>query len=202
MVAQIEEFRPHLPYTDQFVTVLGNIFSEAECLALIELSEKHGYTPATVTSYDGQQVFKKSYRDSDRVIIDDPERASQLFQRVAPYLPPRFKGGYALAGINERLRFLKYGEGQKFSPHRDGCYERPDGSEISFFTIQLYLNGGPDQLQGGETCFLDREQRIHYSLQPRAGLVLVFDHDMRHEGARVQAGCKYCIRSDVMYRKL
>ncbi len=200
MAAKIEEFRPRLTYTDRFVTVLRNVFSESECQALIELSEKQDYTPATVTR-GGRQILLKYHRDSDRVLINDAESASQLFQRIAPFLPQKLKGGYTLAGINERLRFLRYGERQKFAPHFDGCYESPDGSQISFLTVQLYLNGGPGQLEGGETCFLDDNKQVQYKVEPCAGLVLVFDHLMRHEGASVQGGRKYCIRSDVMYRK-
>ena len=48
-------------------------------------------------------------------------------------------------------RFLRYAPGQYFRPHMDGTYERPDGSETSYLTIQLYLNGG---FEGGQTSFL------------------------------------------------
>ena len=78
-------------------------------------------------------------------------------------------------------------------PHHDGCYMRPDGSEISTLTIQLYLSGGPGQLQGGETCFLDVKEQVQFALQPQPGLVLVFDHQMYHSGNPVQSGRKYCI---------
>lgn len=60
--------------------------------------------------------------------------------------------------LNERMRFLKYEGGEYFrgslsSPllswsftdsctvHEDGVYQTPDGSERSFFTFHLYLNG-------------------------------------------------------------
>ena len=141
----------------------------------------------------------KGHRDSDRVIIDDSGKAAELFQRVGEFLPKTMMG-CPIVGINERLRFLRYDKGQKFSPHCDGEYERPDGSEMSFLTIQLYLNGGPGELAGGETSFLSDDMQVQYRLEPRAGLVLVFDHDMLHEGSPVLSGRKYCIRSDVMYR--
>jgi prolyl 4-hydroxylase len=34
---------------------------------------------------------------------------------------------------------------------------------------------------------------------PEAGLALIFDHDLLHEGAAVLEGQKYVLRSDVMY---
>lgn len=54
----------------------------------------------------------------------------------------------------------------------------------------VYLN---DSAEGGETRF------EHATVRPRAGLALVFDHYLPHEGAPVIAGQKYVLRSDVMY---
>lgn len=34
---------------------------------------------------------------------------------------------------------------------------------------------------------------------PEPGLILVFQHDIHHEGMIVEGGIKYCIRSDIMY---
>ena len=36
-----------------------------------------------------------------------------------------FKGGMDIVELNEMCRFLLYTPGQKFSPHRDGCFVRP-----------------------------------------------------------------------------
>ena len=35
------------------------------------------------------------------------------------------KGGMDIVELNEMCRFLLYTPGQKFSPHRDGCFVRP-----------------------------------------------------------------------------
>ena len=32
-----------------------------------------------------------------------------------------------------------------------------------------------------------------------AGMVLVFDHGIMHEGSELKKGRKYCVRTDVMY---
>lgn len=194
----VEESRPHLAHTGNFVTVLRNVYTEDECQELIELSEQKGYEPATITKFDGSQIMDTSHRDSDRTMLDDPARAAELFRRIRSYIPDPMDG-CKLVGINERLRFLRYDKGQKFSPHQDGCYIRPDGSEESFLTMQLYLNGGPGQLEGGETVFLDDDMQVQFKLEPRAGTVLIFDHDCLHAGSPVVSGRKYCIRSDVMY---
>jgi hypothetical protein len=55
---------------------------------------------------------------------DDPALAAALFARIAPFVP-RGIGGSHVAGLNERLRFLKYDVGDFFREHMDGCYTRP-----------------------------------------------------------------------------
>lgn len=57
----------------------------------------------------------------------------------------------------------------------------------------LYLNG---DYEGGETEF--REDLI----KPEAGMALVFPHLMMHQGAPLEAGSKYVLRTDVMYQRL
>jgi hypothetical protein len=74
-------------------------------------------------------------------------------------------------------------------PHTDGCYRRSNGEE-SLFTFMIYLNAG---ILGGATKF---ENAL---VIPQAGLALVFDHYLLHEGTRVIEGHKYVLRSDIMY---
>jgi len=106
-------------------------------------------------------------------------------------------------GLNERLRFLKYGPGHFFAPHQDlrfvrgpECGER--AGETSHVTVQVYLN---DKFKGGATRFLADNGRRHYDVRPRMGSLLLFDHDLLHEGERVSRGIKYSVRSDVMFSR-
>ena len=183
------------PDFDKCVIVIKDVLSVAECRELIQLSEKQGYVPAVIHKADGRVVFDQQHRDSDRVMIDDPARANDLFARLQAHLPSLYNGR-ALAGINERWRYLKYREGQRFCPHFDGCYERPDGSETSCLTLQIYLSG---DLEGGETVVYHDNDKQLCTVVCEAGQVLIFDHDLYHEGAPVKRGCKYCVRTDVMY---
>jgi predicted 2-oxoglutarate/Fe(II)-dependent dioxygenase YbiX len=119
---------------------------------------------------------------------------------LEPFLPRTWKNGeYQLVRLNERLRFLRYDPGQKFLPHLDGQYRRPDGSgERSFITVQLYLNEG---FKGGETTFIDTNNANHrVSFPIKTGLVLIFEHRILHEGTAVKEGRKYAMRTDAMYR--
>ena len=71
-------------------------------------------------------------------------------------------------------------------------------------TFMIYLNDG---MTGGETrFFMDMEralkQRPYLSVRPEEGLALVFLHSIWHEGAVVQSGRKYVLRTDVMYKQM
>jgi hypothetical protein len=59
-------------------------------------------------------------------------------------------------------------------------------------TFLIYLNEG---CEGGETRLPGA------SVSPRTGLGLLFQHLLLHEGAALQAGVKYVLRSDVMFRR-
>jgi hypothetical protein len=54
----------------------------------------------------------------------------------------------------------------------------------------IYLN---DTYKGGATRFET------FALEGQAGMALVFDHGLIHEGGEVSEGLKYVLRSDVMY---
>ena len=72
----------------------------------------------------------------------------------------------------------------------------------------LYLN---DDFEGGCTNFFGEEQR-HYvrpkeenvikKVKGRAGMALVFNSQLLHDGGVLEGGEKYIMRSEVMYRKL
>jgi predicted 2-oxoglutarate/Fe(II)-dependent dioxygenase YbiX len=97
---------------------------------------------------------------------------------------------YRPIGLNPRLRYYRYEPGERFPPHFDIAHE--EGPEArTFLTFIVYLNEG---YQGGETRFGD------VAVAPRAGMALVFPHELRHEGAPITEGWKCVLRSDVMYR--
>jgi len=179
--------------------VLENVYSPQECEEMIRLTEAKGYEPALVNIGGGRQMLMTDYRNSDRCIIDDEIMADGIFQRIKKYIPGDFKH-CQLRSLNERLRFLRYDPGQYFASHRDGTYVRESGpkcGERSCITVQLYLNGG---FEGGSTTFLSNDERERVEVVPKPGLVLIFQHDILHEGSAVTKGRKYSMRTDVMYR--
>ena len=163
---------------------------------MIARTEERGYIEAKVNIGGGREMVMKDVRNNDRCIIDDTELANIIWERVKHVVPQTFKGR-TVVGLNERLRFLRYYPGQRFEPHMDGLYVRKNG-ERSHLTLQLYLN---NNCEGGTTRFLDWDEESFVDVVPEVGQILIFQHDILHAGAEVTQGVKYCVRTDVMYRK-
>ena len=131
-------------------------------------------------------------------------------------------------GLNERWRWAKYWPTDRFARHVDAFFERfakgqiikgadgkpfkPPYTERSFLTFNLYLNGhdatpaGLPTFRDGETRFFlsDDAKKPTHLITPKAGRVVLFQQpphaDLLHDGAVVEGGNKYLLRSDVMYR--
>jgi predicted 2-oxoglutarate/Fe(II)-dependent dioxygenase YbiX len=174
------------------VFVIRDFLSPEESARFIALSEEKGYGDAPITTSSGF-VMRKDIRNNERVMVDDAVLSAELFERARPLLVREWFG-WELIGFNERWRYYRYDPGQMFAPHYDGCYERDNG-ERSHFTFMIYLN---DDFEGGSTVF--HGERPALRLRPERGMALVFYHKQLHEGAPVEKGRKYVLRTDVMYR--
>jgi prolyl 4-hydroxylase len=167
---------------EQMLWTVDQVYTPSECVDLMALIERSSPTLATNNPI---------YRDQDRVVRDDPGLASDLFQRLRAHLPERM-GQFRLVGLNDRLRFYRYRPGQRFEPHMDHWY-RPNDRQITLHTVLAYFN---DDFEGGETVF---QEQLDRTVVPRAGMVAVFQHKLRHEGRPVLRGTKYAMRTDVVY---
>ena len=80
---------------------------------------------------------------------------------------------------------------------------RPAPSSRRFVTVQIYLNDGGRDFDGGETRFVGKDRRgapeDYEDVVPRVGRLLYFDHDLLHEGRLVTRGVKYAIRTELMF---
>ena len=199
---------PEAIHADKSCFVINHVLSSNECNETIIRAEKAGFRQALV-NVGGGEMLMEDYRNSDRCIIDDDTFAQIIFERIKGMIPQTIEGmdrcTWKLKGLNERMRILRYGEGNFFAEHRDGAHGR-NINEQSFLTIMIYLNDGEKDFVGGATNFIasPRGERIHRIISevvPRTGMVLVFDHRLLHEGARLFSGKKYAIRTDVMYER-
>ncbi|MBK9033641.1 MAG: 2OG-Fe(II) oxygenase [Myxococcales bacterium] len=172
------------------VARIAEFASADECAALIARIEALGPDVAPITTGRGFEM-RPDVRNNARVMFDDVELAARLYARLAPLVPPTLCEMHPV-GLNERFRGYRYTPGQRFAPHYDGAFIRgPD--ERSQLTFLLYLDEG---CAGGATNFL--EHRVEVT--PARGAAVWFQHALLHEGAPVEAGVKYVLRSDVMYR--
>ena len=191
---------------DQIFTISG-FFSPEECMEYIHWSETLGYDIAPITTSEGFAVMP-DIRNNSRVMLDDVPRAEFLWQRIAPHVPAKLLHRPAI-GVNERLRFYRYDPGEQFNWHYDGSYRRKNG-EMSLLTLMVYLN---DDFVGGETCFKLNHADLgriktdfdpdylnrQIAIVPETGMALCFIHPVLHQGATVNQGRKYVLRTDVMY---
>lgn len=178
----------------KWAVVIRDVYTKEECADLVKMAEDLGFEDALVNIGYGEQKKMELIRNNKRVMIDTFEFADHLYQRVKDFIPPIWNQRERVS-LNERLRFLRYHKGEYFAPHFDGEYRRKNG-ERSYITILFYLNDG---FEGGNTTFLDMNGKQKYEVQLSAGMVLLFQHDILHEGSILRDGVKYCLRSDVMY---
>jgi prolyl 4-hydroxylase len=174
------------------VWTIAEVMTAAECADAIARIEQLGPSAAPITTHRGFEM-RSDIRNNQRVMFDDPPLAKRLFARIRDAVPPALCGMHAV-GANERFRCYRYTRGQRFAPHYDGAYVRSP-EERSLLTLIIYLNDG---FEGGQTAFYSFDRDL--VVAPRTGSALVFQHLLLHEGCVVDAGVKYAMRSDVMYR--
>lgn len=186
--------------------LLTGVLTPCECAQLVALAEALGFQRDASVGIEALHL------------LAGEDLSAPLFARVAPLL----SGSHGrLLGLNARWRLFRYSAGAVYRPHIDGSWpgsgvtpggawvdDVHGGRAVSRLTFLMYLNDG---FEGGGTTFFtpgaaegDVEAR---GVCPRAGNVLVFPHGeaqgaLVHEGSAVEAGgCKYVIRSDVLFEK-
>jgi predicted 2-oxoglutarate/Fe(II)-dependent dioxygenase YbiX len=171
------------------VFVIHDLLFAEECAALIARSETLGYEAAAV---GGELV--PQMRNNARAFLEDTDLAAELWRRAAKIVPAQ-RDGWLPCGLHERFRFYRYETAEQFGAHYDGSVRR--GNEESKLTFMVYLS---DVIEGGATVFYRPGRVVDFEVQPACGKALVFEHLRLHEGAAVVRGCKYVLRTDVMYR--
>jgi WD40 repeat protein len=197
------EIQNILPDTNFTCFVIPSLFSKSECEKLLNDEIKNSFQKA-ISNYPTY------YRNNDRFVIDDDGLANQLFQKVKPYLPETIEinstiqaenGVWHLKELNNRLRFCKYSAHQYFHRHLDGVHYRNETTQ-SKLTFMIYLNSA-SEFDGGRTLFFKTKEtdEIWASYIPRQGDLIVFDHNVWHEGEVLTQGEKFVLRSDILYSK-
>lgn len=190
------------------VYLLHRLMSPRECRDLIAAAESIGFSHAGLAIGDDTYRVNLAVRNNLRVVLDAPRLAAALWERARGRVDARHEGA-PLVGMNSRFRVYRYEQGMRFSPHVDVRTPLPTGETRA--SLVIYLN---DEFAGGSTRFFelkDRssrrgegrgrkfDNRVRFALRPATGGAVVFDHLLLHEGAEVEAGVKYAVRSDLIY---
>jgi hypothetical protein len=203
---------------DERAFLLYNILTEDECQYIIEEAEKIGFNKVlgseqyrlnyemTVRSQKMSDAMWKRISNQIKTIILTPDDYKQTIQGY------KVEGLWEPVGFNTRWRVGKYFAGGHFGPHYDGSATVNDNLR-SLKTFNLYLNGG---LSGGTTNFVKNTQsmlrnednlfaaqpeNISEKIVPVAGMALIFNHYILHEGEGLLEGLKYILRSDIMFQR-
>ncbi|ETW07471.1 hypothetical protein H310_01981 [Aphanomyces invadans] len=197
---------------DGSIQRLRYFMTKSECHDAIAFATSIGFTHVFHS-----QTSEYAFRDNDRLLLRSPQLAAQLWERLHPFLPPSLEKA---VGCNPAIKFYRYRTGQAFGCHVDESVVDELTSTESRYTLLVYLNDSADSgLVGGATRFYvstssssrrpkkskKREPATKESVldvMPETGMVLMHghgDHCLEHEGARVDRGEKYVLRTDVMF---
>ena len=191
--------------------VVRHVLTPIECMEWIQLAEREGFQRS---NWNAMFAGKRK-----RVVMNSDALAERVWEKIGSLLTPRIhdaastnsfsftgdainirSGIYYPTRVNPFCRFSKYDVGDEFRIHTDTCYAC-DENDTGFCTVLLYLNG---DMRGGETVMVpnsDWDSTEKVTITPEPGLVLVFYHMQPHAGLEVTSGCKYIMRTDVMYRR-
>ena len=200
------------------ILLLKNVLSPKECKCIIN-SSKNKFDKI-------DKEYLATVRNSKRLLTLNENLSNVVWKRINNFIKEKYyenqvtpfgfgtEGEWSPYYINECFRISEYNKGARFNIHRDACYVKNEDIR-SIYTIIIYLN---DNFQGGETIFYktnkkrqmcqtvqqemdNNEYKIKYSYKPKQGEVLIFDHDIIHEGIEVSNGNKYICRTDVVFER-
>lgn len=127
-----------------YATILDNAFTAQECESLIKQAETITdgiWEQAMINVGGGMQQMRIDTRDCGRIIWDDRDMVGRIWNRIQDSVPeihslkdmPGITGHgpskrkeiWDMSRCNERMRFLKYGEGQYFRRMSYQFFESP-----------------------------------------------------------------------------
>ena len=145
-------------YKGRYATVLDNVFTKDECDTLVRAAEAQSngaWEQAMINIGGGEQALMTDSRDCGRIIWDDADIVERIWSRikdsvpeiehlkdmvrVTGYGPVRRGETLKMSRLNERMRFLKYGEGQYFRRKRSSSPVNRVVHPDSFSTLRRQL---------------------------------------------------------------
>jgi len=77
------------------------------------------------------------------------------------------------------------------------------GGATNFLTDNQGESNTDDVADSSKSLYMAKPEKIIASVQPEAGLTLIFFHPMLHEGGQLlpDSGLKYILRTDIMFER-
>ncbi|WP_134703178.1 2OG-Fe(II) oxygenase [Ammoniphilus sp. YIM 78166] len=143
---------------EPLIVILGNVLSEEECDALIELS-RHKMERSRI----GAVREVNDLRTSSGLFLegDENELVARVERRMSQIMNIPIEHG-------EGLHILNYKIGQEYKAHFD-FFSNKSVSNPRISTLVMYLN---DPLDGGETFF----PKLNFSVYPQKGMAVYFEY--------------------------
>ncbi|KAL4457534.1 hypothetical protein ABPG75_012399 [Micractinium tetrahymenae] len=181
---------------DDFMIQIPGVLTRQEAEKFVAAAEAVGFQHSTSRG----AAYGEAFRDNDRIQFQDPALADHLWQAtgLAQVVGDLQDEEGVAVGLNPNIRIYRYRPGQRFGRHVDDSNEL-GGGRFTQYTLLIYLSS----CGGGETVFYGSRNRRLLSVAPAPGLALLHKHGdccLEHEAAAVTAGCKYVLRSDVVFQ--
>lgn len=202
-----------------------NTISNKLCNQLIEQFENQEKYPVGVDGY----FINKNDIGSYRTMGWSPELSKLITERLEKICPKIINEdlfplcfdhknrNFQFLGSTPFLRFMRYIDGGKHTPHYDAPFWNEEEKYVTLFSWVLYLNkpngvgarfqfiNDLQQLEGHPTQWDRSDWRnmsddVLESISPEGGLLLVFPHWLCHQVEEfIGNGYRYIIRGDVAY---
>lgn len=172
------------------------ILSNELCDRLTQQAKSIGFVPSKVNVY-GQMKEALNIRNNQRIEYTDSVLSKELEGIIISHFPDVLSfNSKKFTELNNHFRFYHYSPREYFKPHKDGHIKLEN--KQSFITCLFYLN----DTEGGETILMPQgfsHKESWISIQPTKGSILLFEHQIWHEGKPVTQGEKIVLRSDLFY---
>ena len=157
------------------IYTFDNFLNNDECSQILDIINSYNFNKARQFS---------SGRNNKEIFINDIYLSNLLNKKFNR----SFFSTIKFKKYTEPFEFYKYDSGDYINPHTDSPRLFSDNSESNFTAI-IHLN---DEYDGGATHFND----LDFSVKPVKGLLLLFNHSLKHEAQLVSDGVKYIYRSN------